>query len=135
MGIKKAPRSATTPASRVYAVIIRCSPLAPAHGYVRVYRFRSGNTVSATQWEEAMADAERWLGDRKVALNRGDLGFGHDAIVAWHEAAPARPKFLFKLKLTARVRSALHRIKESDWQEPATLGACQIAEARIQITG
>jgi hypothetical protein len=90
--------------------------------------------------DKAIADAERWLGDQKVSLNRGDLGFGHDAIVAWHEAAPARPKFLFKLKLTARVRSALHRIKvyrikESDWQEPATLGACQIAEARIQITG
>ena len=79
-----------------------------------------------------MADAERWLGERKVSLNRGDLGFGHDAIMAWHEAAPARPKFLFKLKLTTLVRSALHRLKESDWQGPATLGACQIAEARIQ---
>jgi hypothetical protein len=100
-----------------------------------IYRFRSGNTVSATQWEEAMADAERWLGERKVSLNRGDLGFGHDAIMAWHEAAPARPKFLFKLKLTTLVRSALHRLKESDWQGPATLGACQIAEARIQLTG
>jgi hypothetical protein len=100
-----------------------------------VYRFRSGNTVSATQWEEAMADAERWLGERKVALNRGDLGFGHDAIMAWHEAAPTRPKFLFKLKLTTLVRSALHRLKESDWQGPATLGASQIAEARIQLTG
>jgi hypothetical protein len=100
-----------------------------------IYRFRSGNTVSATQWEEAMANAERWLGERKVSLNRGDLGFGHDAIMAWHEAAPARPKFLFKLKLTTLVRSALHRLKESDWQGPATLGACQIAEARIQLTG
>lgn len=100
-----------------------------------IYRFRSGNTVSATQWEEAMADAERWLGERKVSLNRGDLGFGHDAIMAWHEAAPARPKFLFKLKLTTLVRSALHRLKDSDWQGPATLGACQIAEARIQLTG
>ena len=72
-----------------------------------------------------MADAERWLGERKVALNRGDLGFGHDAIMAWHEAAPARPKFLLKLKLTTLVRSALHRLKESDWQGPATLVACQ----------
>jgi hypothetical protein len=100
-----------------------------------IYRFRSGNTVSATQWEEAMADAERWLGERKVSLNRGDLGFGHDAIMAWHEAAPARPQFLFKLKLTTLVRSALHRLTDSDWQGPATLGACQIAEARIQLTG
>ena len=99
-----------------------------------VYRFRSGNTASATQWEEAMADAERWLGDLKVTLNRGDLGFGRDAILGWHEAAPARPKFLFKLKLITLVRSALHRLMESDWQGPATLGACQIAEARLQLT-
>ncbi len=55
--------------------------------------------------------------------------------MGWHEAAPGRPKFLFKLKLTTLVRSALHRIKESDWQGPAILGACQMAEGRIQLTG
>jgi len=69
-------------------------------------------------------------------LGRTDtLGFGHDAIMSWHEAAPGRPKFLFKLKLTNLVRSALHRIKESNWQGPAILGACQMAEGRIQLTG
>lgn len=31
-----------------------------------VYWFRSGDTVSASQWHDAMADAERWLGDRRV---------------------------------------------------------------------
>ena len=98
-----------------------------------VYRFRSGNTVSASQWAEAMNDAERWLGDRKVALNRGDLGFGHDAVMAWHEEVPGRPKFLFKLKLTALVRTALHRIQETDWQGPAMLGACQVSDVRIQL--
>jgi hypothetical protein len=51
-----------------------------------VYRFRSGDTVSASQWQDAMADDERWLGDRQIALNRGDLGFGHDAIMSWHDA-------------------------------------------------
>lgn len=55
--------------------------------------------------------------------------------MSWHEAAPGRTKFLFKLKLTNLVRSALHRIKESDWQGPAILGACQMAEGRIQLTG
>ena len=82
-----------------------------------------------------MADAERWRGDRRVELNRSDLGFGHDAIISWHEAAPGRPKFLFKLKLMNLVRSALHLIKESDWQGPAILGACQMAEGRIQLAG
>ncbi len=100
-----------------------------------VYRFRAGDAVSASQWHEAMADAERWPGDRQVSLSRGDLGFGHDAIMAWHEAMPARPKFLFKLKLTRLVRTALHPLKDSDWQGPAILGAWQIAEARIQLTG
>ena len=100
-----------------------------------VYRFRSGDTVSASQWHDAMADAERWLGERQVSLNRGDIGFGHDAVMAWHEAVPGRPKFLFKLKLTSLVRAALHQIKESDWQGPDTLRACQMAEGRIQLTG
>ena len=67
-----------------------------------VYRFRAGDTVSASQW---------------------------------HEAAPARSKFLFKLKLARLVRTVLHQLNDSDWQGPALLGACQIAEARIQLTG
>ena len=57
-----------------------------------VYRFRSGDTVSASQWQDAMADAERWRGDRRVELNRGDLGFGHDAIRSWHEATGRGPR-------------------------------------------
>ena len=32
-----------------------------------------------------MEDAQRWLGERKVWLNRGDLGSGHDAVIGWHE--------------------------------------------------
>ncbi len=35
------------------------------------YRFRSGDTVSATQREAAMEDAQRGLGARRVWLNRG----------------------------------------------------------------
>jgi hypothetical protein len=100
-----------------------------------VYRFRSGDTVSASQWHEAMADAERWLGKRRGEFDRGDLGFGRDAVMSWHEAAPGRPKFLFKLNLTNLVRSALHRIKESDRQGLTILGACQMIEGRIQLTG
>ena len=68
------------------------------------YRFRRGDTVTATQWQAAMTDAQDWLGDRQPWLNRGDLGLGHEAIMAWHEATRTRPKYLFKLKLTANVR-------------------------------
>jgi len=82
-----------------------------------------------------MADAERWLGDRKIELNRGDIGLGHDAIMAWHEDRGGRPKFLFKLKLTSLVRQPLHQVPEKDWEGPCILGACQMAERRIQLTG
>lgn len=99
------------------------------------YRFRSGDTVTATQWKEAMEDAQRWLGGRQVWLNRGDLGLGHDAVMAWHEEVAPRPRFLFKLKLTSKVRAALHEVSEDAWQGPAVLGAWQVAEGQLQLTG
>jgi hypothetical protein len=100
------------------------------------YRFRSGDTVSATQWEVAMADAQRALGARRVWLNRGDLGFGHERIMAWHEASGApRPHYLFKLRLTANVRRALAALPESAWQGPAQRGVLQIAEIALQLPG
>ena len=99
------------------------------------YQFRSGDTVTATQWSAAMEDAQRWLGERQVWLNRGDLGLGHDAVMSWHEQAVNRPKYLFKLKLTSKVRQALHEVPESAWQGPAILGAWQVAEGQVQLTG
>ena len=70
------------------------------------YQFRPGDTVTATQWSEAMEETQRWLGTRRVWFNRGDLGLGHERVLAWHEARPERPHYLFKLKLTANVRRA-----------------------------
>ena len=99
------------------------------------YRFRSGDTVTATQWQEAMEDAQRWLGARTVWLNRGDLGLGQDAVMAWHEDRTDRPRFLFKLKLTRGVRTALQQVPSEQWQGPATLGAWQVAEGQIQLIG
>jgi hypothetical protein len=99
------------------------------------YRFRSGDTVTATQWSAAMEDAQRWLGERQVWLNRGDLGLGHDAVMSWHEQVANRPKYLFKLKLTSKVRQALHEVPENAWQGPAILGAWQVAEGQLQLTG
>ena len=98
------------------------------------YRFRSGDTVTATQWRQTMEDAQRWLGEQRVWLNRGDLGLGHDAVMSWHEQAD-RPYFLFKLKQTANVRAALHRVREEQWEGPGNLGAWQVAEGRLQLHG
>jgi Transposase DDE domain group 1 len=100
-----------------------------------VYRFRPGDTVTATQWHEAMADAQRWLGERQVWLNRGDLGLGQEAVMSWHEQAADRPHFLFKLKLTSNVRRALAEVPEASWEGPAQVGAWQVANGTIQLTG
>jgi hypothetical protein len=45
-----------------------------------VYCFRRGDTVTASEWEEAMGDAQRWLDERKVWLNRGNLGVPRHAV-------------------------------------------------------
>jgi hypothetical protein len=55
--------------------------------------------------------------------------------MTWHEAAAGRPKYLFKLKLTAKVRAALHEVPQANWKGPAILGAWQVAEGTLQLTG
>ncbi len=99
------------------------------------YWFKAGDTVTATDWRESMEDAQRWFGERKVWLNRGDLGLSHDAVMSWHEEAPERPKYLFKLKLNRWVRPAFGQVREESWQGCATLQTCQVAEGLIQVTG
>ena len=100
------------------------------------YRFRPGDTVTATQWAEAMGQAQAALGERTVWLNRGDLGLGHEAIMAWHEQVPVGahgPHYLFKLKLTPNVRRALAMVRDDSWQGPAENGVWQVAEATVQL--
>jgi hypothetical protein len=97
------------------------------------YRFRSGDTVTATQWEHAMEECQSWLGSARVWLNRGDLGLGHERICAWHEAAAGRPHYLFRLKLTANVKRAIAAVAETDWQGPARLGVLQVAEIKLRL--
>jgi hypothetical protein len=99
------------------------------------YHFRSGDTVTATNWRDAMQDAQRWLGERKVNLNRGDIGLGNEAVMSWHEQAPDRPKFLFKLKLTSNVRKAISEVPEQAWQGPGQFGCWQVAESTVLLTG
>jgi len=98
------------------------------------YRLRSGDTVTASQWESAMEQCQQWLGRAKVWLNRGDLGLGQERICAWHEAQSGRPCYLFRLKLTANVRRAIAAVPEKDWQGPARLGVLQVAEVKLRLT-
>lgn len=99
------------------------------------YAFRAGNTVTSTQWEEAMEECQRWLGGREVWLNRGDIGLGQEKVMAWHEKETGRAHFLFKLKLTANVRRAISAVPEESWQGPPQRGILQVAEGRLQLAG
>ncbi len=95
------------------------------------YRFRHGNTVTSTQWEEAMEECSQWLGGASVWLNRGDMGLGHEKIMAWHERKEGRPHYLFKLRMTANLRKTLVSIDEKDWHGPARRGVLQVGEAIV----
>jgi hypothetical protein len=97
------------------------------------YRFRSGDTVTATQWDSAMEECQSWLGKAPVWRNRGDPGLGHERICAWHEARVSRPHYLFRLKLTANVKRAIVAVPTKDWQGPARLGVLQVAEVSLRL--
>ena len=95
------------------------------------YRFRPGNTVTATQWSEAMEECLAALAGRAPAgINRGDIGLGQEAICAWHEVEDGRlrPRYLFKLKLTRGVRRAIAALPEQAWQGTGTQGTLRVAE-------
>jgi hypothetical protein len=79
------------------------------------YRFRAGDAVTATDWRENMEDVQGWLRERKVWLNLDDLGLGPAAVMSWHGEPPKPHKYLFKLKLTSRVRAALVQVPEGAW--------------------
>lgn len=99
------------------------------------YQFRAGDTVTAADWAQSMEQTQANLGPRRVWLNRGDIGLGHEAVMAWHETRADAPRHLFKLKQTANVRRAISGIVEEAWQGPGTDGAWQVAEIRVSLAG
>jgi hypothetical protein len=100
-------------------------------------RWRPGKAVSATGWREAMEQLWQQAEIRsRLWLNRGDTGFGQEAICAWHEVqGAARPKYLFKLRLTRNVRRAIAKIPPEAWRGCPTLGTEQVAETSLQLEG
>lgn len=99
--------------------------------------WRPGNTVSATDWQPAME--KLWSHPtirERLWLNRGDVGFGQEAIMAWHEApGEPRPKYLFKLRLTTNVRRAIAKVPWPLWEGVPTLGCQQIAQTTVKLHG
>ena len=99
--------------------------------------WRPGDTVSATDWQPAME--KLWSHPtirERLWLNRGDVGFGQEAIMAWHEGeGQQRPKYLFKLKLTNNVRRAIARVPWPLWAGANTVGCQQFAETTVRLQG
>lgn len=99
--------------------------------------WRPGDTVSATDWQPAM---EKLWGHptirERLWLNRGDIGFGQEQIMAWHEVSDQkRPKYLFKLRLTKNVRRAIAKVPWPLWEGAPTLGCQQIAQSTVKLQG
>ena len=99
--------------------------------------WRPGDTVSATDWQPAME--KLWAHPtirQRLWLNRGNVGFGQEAIMAWHEAeGQTRPKYLFKLRLTNNVRRAIARVPWPLWEGAPTVGCQQFAETTVRLDG
>jgi hypothetical protein len=99
--------------------------------------WRPGKAVSATAWQDAMEKVWSHPDVRSgLKLNRGDIGFAQEKIMAWHEEpGTARPHYLFKLRLTRNVKRALARIPWPLWEGQPTLGMEQHAETTVQLQG
>lgn len=99
--------------------------------------WRPGDSVSATDWQLAME--KLWSHPtirERLWLNRGDVGFGQEGVMAWHEqAGEKRPKYLFKLRLTPNVRRAIAKVPRPLWEGVSTLGCQQIAETTVKLHG
>lgn len=99
--------------------------------------WRPGNEVSAGHWIEAMERV--WSHPdvpRRLQLNRGDIGFAQEKIMAWHETPGVeRPRYLFKLKLTANVRRAIAQVPWPEWDGRPSIGIEQYAETRVKLEG
>lgn len=100
-------------------------------------RWRPGNTVSATDWVEAMEEVYKHPEARcQLKLNRGDIGFGQEKIMAWHEKREgSAPKYLFKLKKTPNLRKAIAKVTWPEWQSNARYGIEQCAEISLKLSG
>jgi hypothetical protein len=115
-------------------------PLACVIGGTRLclhMQWRKGNTVSASGWIEEMEKLWRSpIAQHRIRLNRGDIGFGQEPIMAWHEQGQGgRPSYLFKLKLTANVTRAIAGVPDDAWQGKSGDGLVQLAEIKLKLNG
>jgi hypothetical protein len=99
-------------------------------------RYRPGDANSSNGWLEAMETVLAQLPKgMRPFLNRADISFASEESLTWHESVEDRPRYLFKLKKTARVMEALSSIKEDEWKGETGFGVAQVAEREIQLHG
>jgi len=99
-------------------------------------RYRPGKAHSSSGWIESIDKVlSRLEKGRYPYLNRADIAFASEEILAWHEASEDRPQYLFKLRKTARVREAIQTIREDDWQGKCGFGVVQVAERELKLLG
>lgn len=98
------------------------------------FSHRPGNAVSSTDCIDAMEEVLTYCGPKhKAWLNRGDIGFGNDKIMSWHENTPESPHYLFKLKITNNVKRAFSKIPEDQWSGNCGYGVLQTSEGILQL--
>jgi hypothetical protein len=98
--------------------------------------FRSGDSASSSGW---IAMMERLLSklpsDKRPFLNRADVAFCSEEFLTWHESSVDRPRYLFKLRKTSRIREAISQVHENSWDGAASFGALQLSETRLKLHG
>lgn len=98
--------------------------------------YRPGNANSSKGWIEAIeAVLERLPEGTRPFLNRADISFANEESLSWHESRIDRPRYLFKLKKTARVKEAVSSIQEEEWKGESGFGVAQVVERELQLHG
>jgi hypothetical protein len=102
-----------------------------ASAYVTNLRVEEASAEQVVLLQRKRGDAENVFDEIKNQW--GFRGFCSGRAVVTEVAA--RPKYLFKLRLTRNVRRAIAKIRPEAWRGSPTLGTEQVAETSQQLDG
>jgi hypothetical protein len=98
--------------------------------------YRPGNSGSKTGWRDAMeAMTHNMPKDVGLYLNRGDIAFGCEDILSWHEEDSSHPQYLFRVKMSTGVRRVIDGCDDGGWEGKQSVGSLQVRESRIKLHG
>ena len=97
---------------------------------------REGNSSSCRNWTESMEYLLSKLPHGNTPLlNRGDIGFGNEEIMAWHEKSADRPNYLFKIRKSKRIKDVIEHTSDKDWIGAQHFNASQVIEKYVRLSG